>query len=267
MNQQEFDILIISLSGSHPRKSFQEKQATRLNLSIEFLDATTPETLDSKILADFTTAWARPLRPTEVALTHSHLSAWKRCLKAGRPTLILEDDAILCASTPAILADISLRPDLQLVQLETFNHPKILGKVPEAINIGNYRVRRLYRDRGGAAAYLIWPDTAEKLIESIQNSYPPADAAVDLAPGIRRFQIVPAVAIQAMKVSQDSSIFDEVASIATSNMRSAPRPRYGSKIKWIGFKMRRLGISMRLFKRRILAMKNGVEELVLYTGE
>ena len=71
----EFNIEIISLAGDHARKRFQEAQMLHLGLKANFLDATTPDDLPKKMMEKLTSAWARPLRQTEVALTHSHRAA------------------------------------------------------------------------------------------------------------------------------------------------------------------------------------------------
>jgi hypothetical protein len=68
----DFNIEIISLAGDHARKRFQEAQMLHLGLKANFLDATTPNDFPKKVMEKLTSAWARPLRQTEVALTHSH---------------------------------------------------------------------------------------------------------------------------------------------------------------------------------------------------
>jgi glycosyl transferase family 25 len=262
-----FNVIIISLRGPSPRKKFQEEQMAKLGLNARFLDASTPENLPFGILEKFTSAWARPLRSTEVALTHSHILAWKQTIKAGKPTLILEDDAILCTSIGNILHKLSSNEDLELVQLETFNAPKLLGSRRESLQLGEYELRSLYRDRGGAAAYLLWPQAAESLIKSIRYNYPPADAAIHLAPGIKRHQVIPACAIQAMNLSPQHPMYARVVGIASSSVSCIPRPRYVSKRQWLKHKLRRLKISFTLFKRKLFAMQDGTQVKVEFSGD
>lgn len=111
----DFNIEIISLAGDHARKKFQLAQMLHLGLEANFIDATTPNDLPKEMMAKLTSAWARPLREAEVALTHSHRTAWQRVIAAKRPTLILEDDAILCESLSSVLSDLSSTSGFEVV--------------------------------------------------------------------------------------------------------------------------------------------------------
>lgn len=262
-----FNVIVISIKGLHKRKVFQKRQLGKLQLSATFMDAVTPNDLAPSVLEKYSTSWARPLRKTEIALTHSHAKAWQHSIEINKPVLILEDDVILCDSLPSILQSIFLRDDLELVQLETFGEPKLLCKTPESLCIQDYRLHKLYRDRGGAAAYIIWPKTAKKLIYSVKKSYPPADAAIHLVPGIRRHQISPACAIQAMKVPKDSIDFERVRDIAPSSVSNVSKPDYESYTQWLMHKTRRLMISLKLFKRILAASFSAEYKKVYYTGK
>ena len=266
----DFNIEIISLAGDHARKKFQLAQMLHLGLEANFIDATTPNDLPKEMMAKLTSAWARPLRETEVALTHSHRTAWQRVIVAGRPTLILEDDAILCASLPEILLELSLTSGLEFVQLETFNVPKLIGKKRKKLKTLPYSIGRLYRDRGGAAAYLLWPEAAKKLVHSVKRSYPPADAALHLAPNIIRHQVVEACAIQAMHMMDiciDSCDWNRISEIAPSSVGVVPKPGYDSWPEWLKYKLRRLSISTILFRKRLVAVGFAEYRLVQYTGQ
>lgn len=262
-----FTIEIISLKGDHERKRFQAAQMRRLGLSGNFIDATTPGDLPSELITKLALAWARPLRHSEVALTHSHVKAWKRVISTNCPALILEDDAVLCASLPKVLSELSSTPGLEFVQLETFNAPKLIDKNLKNLRCRPYEIGRLYRDRGGAAAYLLWPEAAKKLVNSVKRNYPPADAAIHLAPNIMRHQVVPACAVQAMNVSADSPDFTTLGDIAPSTISLVPKPGYDSRFQWLKHKARRISISAILLQRKIIALRRGKYELVKYTGE
>lgn len=263
----DFNIEIISLAGDHARKKFQLAQMLHLGLEANFIDATTPNDLPKEMMAKLTSAWARPLREAEVALTHSHRTAWQRVIAAKRPTLILEDDAILCESLSSVLSALSSTSGLEFVQLETFNVPKLIDKNLKPIKTYPYEIGRLHRDRGGAAAYLVWPEAAEKLISSLDRSYPPADAAIHLARKIRRHQVVPACAIQAMHISAESADFDRVAAIVPSSISSVPKPGYDNSLQWLRHKTRRLVISLKVLNQRMVFGKAAEYRLVGYTGE
>ena len=263
----EFNIEIISLAGDHPRKRFQSAQMLHLGLEANFIDATTPNDLPKEMMAKLTSAWARPLRETEVALTHSHYTAWQRVVAAKRPALILEDDAVLCESLPSILSELSSTPILEFVQLETFNVPKLIDKNLKALDSQPYEIGRLYRDRGGAAAYLLWPGAARKLIKSLEKSYPPADAAIHLAPKILRHQVVPACAIQAMHVSVHSINYDTIREIVPSSVTIVPKPGYDNSLQWLRHKSRRFIIALVIARKKLISRKFANYRLVRFTGE
>lgn len=263
----DFNIEIISLAGDHARKRFQEAQMLHLGLKANFLDATTPNDLPKKVMEKLTSAWARPLRQTEVALTHSHRTAWQRVIAANRPTLILEDDAVLCESRPQVLCELASKTDLQFMQLETFKVPKLIDKNLQNLIASPYQIGRLYRDRGGAAAYFIWPDGAKKLVNSVRKNYPPADAAIHLAQGIRRYQVVPACAIQAMHIEAGSADFDRVADIVPSTVGTSPKSAYDSYIQWLRCKARRALISFTTLQRKMVSKKLAEYRLVEFSGE
>ena len=263
----ELKVEIISLKGDHQRKRFQEAQMRRLGLTWGFIDATRPDDLPEELIAKMTSAWARPLRQTEVALTHSHLRAWQRVIVANCPTLILEDDAVLCGSLPQVLSELSSVSGLELVQLETFMAPKLIDRDLESLNSHPYKIGRLYRDRAGAAAYLLWPKAAKKLVHSVREHYPPADAAIHLAPNIIRHQIVPACALQAMHVSKDSPLYNSVVGIAPSSVSTVPKPGCDNWRQWLRHKMHRLSISWILLCRKICSLRKGEYRLVEFTGE
>lgn len=263
----DFNIKIISLAGDHARKKFQIDQMRRLCLTADFIDATTPNDLSEEMMAKLTSAWARPLRETEVALTDSHRRAWQCVVAAKRPALILEDDAVLCGSLPEILHELALKTDLQFVQLETFKVPKLIDKNLQSLTAAPYQIGRLYRDRGGAAAYFLWPDAAKKLVNSVQKNYPPADAAIHLAQNIRRHQVVPACAIQAMHIAPGSADFDRVVDIVPSTVSTAPKPSYDSFIQWLRCKSRRAVMSLITLQRKMVSRRLAEYRLVEFSGE
>ncbi len=261
------EVLVISFAGPHGRKAFQERQLKRLGLPVTFIDAATPDTLPEEKLNRLANAWARPLRSVEVALTQSHVLAWQQIVHSGKPALILEDDAVLCNSTPDILDALMRKPGLEFVQLETFVSPKRVGMAAEALGVKDYALHRLYRDRGGAAAYLVWPAAAKKLLTSVEDRYPPADAAIFLAPGITRHQLVPAGAIQIMHLSPDHPLFGDAKGVGGTSVAATPRPGYTSRAHWLRHKLRRLSVSLRVFGRDLSGLGKSQNRTVDFTGD
>ncbi|MCY1126048.1 glycosyltransferase family 25 protein [Frigidibacter sp. RF13] len=242
--------ILINLTSASDRRAFQEQQLNRLSIPFVVLPATTAADIVPSELSRFRNAWARPLRATEIACTLSHRRAWAEVVAGGRPRLILEDDAVLSPSLPALLAELIDRPATEYVTLETYVHPKLLSRKKEPLGAEGFAISRLYRDRGGAAAYLLWPDGARRLLAATKTVLPLADAAIDLAPGLVRHQIEPAAARQAQFLPAPAVPFDRMG---TSIIFTEPMPGRGSGVAWLRFRLRRLRMSLGLLLRRLRA--------------
>lgn len=249
--------LVINLAAATGRRTFQERQLAERGIPGEFLAATAVTDVPAAEMERLRRTWARPLRATEVCCTLSHRRAWDRVAHEGRPRLILEDDAILAPSLAPLLAELLGRRDLDYVTLETYVHPKRLSPRAETLATPPYRLARLYRDRGGAAAYLLWPAGAAKLLRATERVLPLADSAIDLAPGLRRHQAEPAAAIQAMFLAAESAELAALfGAVSPSLITAETLPRYGSRAEWLRFKARRLAVSLRLGVRRLAAWRS-----------
>ncbi len=242
--------ILINLASATDRRAFQERQLNRLGVPFTLLAATSVADVAPAQLARFRNAWARPLRATEIACTLSHRRAWAEVLAGGRPRLILEDDAILSPALPALLADLIGRPGTEYVTFETYVHPKLLSRATEPLCEVGFVLSRLYRDRGGAAAYLLWPDGARRLLAATETVLPLADAAIDLVPGLVRHQVEPAAARQAQFLPAPPAPFDR---IGASIIFTEPMPDRGAGAAWFRFRLRRLRISLGLLLRRLRA--------------
>jgi glycosyl transferase family 25 len=247
--ENRLQILIISLASQTGRRSYQGRQMERLGLDFRFRDATRPDDIPQDEMTTRIAGWARPLRPTEVACLLSHRSVWKETAAGTSPVLVMEDDAVLSQRTPEILPILVRLGNVDLLNLETFRKKKFLGRRPTQVLEGYGAVFPLYRDRGGAACYLLWPAGAKKLLAYTETFSPLADAAINLAPGMLREQIVPALAVQEMHyVGRLPPLEKGIVSA-------------GSRPKNKGFMPRLLGRSLRLYISIRVAMIMGKHAL------
>lgn len=190
-------VLVINLASSPDRLAFQTRQCARLGLAFERLDACTTTSFDAAQFDAAAFRWERPLSPAEYACYLSHQSAWQNVLDADAPTLILEDDACLSDKVPAMLAALATRQDCDLVTLEARRRRKVQAKFGPEI-VAGVAIKRLYLDRSGAAAYVLWPAGARKLIAlAARRGAALADAHICRAFELRAYQAVPAQAVQA----------------------------------------------------------------------
>ncbi len=233
--------LVINLASETARMAFMATQLDELGVAFERLDATTPDTLSPDTKDRYWSKWQRPLRTTEMAAFASHRAAWQRVADGNAPMLILEDDAVLMPGVPAFLAAIEDLPDAELVTLETRGRRKLIARDPHP----SAPMHRLWQDRTGAAAYVLSPRGARKLLARVARAPGLADGVLCAAYEIQTWQAVPAVACQldrctaegiALPIETDSAIGRE------------PRPKVA---KSAAQTFRRFGSQFRMGLRRI----------------
>ena len=183
--------LIINLASETARMDFQRKQMEALSLDWERLEAVTPPTLSVPPEDPRWQRWQRPLRAVEVAILASHVMAWERVIAARAPRLIVEDDAMLAAEVPMLLRQLENETGLDHVTLEVRNQKKLVGGRHSSLPIW-----RLYQDRSGAAAYVLWPSGAQILCSRATTRPALADAIIATAYELRSWQADPALALQ-----------------------------------------------------------------------
>ena len=171
--------------------SFQRTQMEKLGLDWERLEAVTPHTLSRPSDHEHWQRWERPMKVAEIAILESHCKAWKRVDNSGIPHLIIEDDAMLATDAPLLLDKLEQESDLDHVTLEVRNRKKLIGH-----HHPNLPLRRLYQDRTGAAAYVLWPSGARKLLLRAVARPGLADAVICAAYEMKTWQAIPALAIQ-----------------------------------------------------------------------
>ncbi|MCU9846481.1 glycosyltransferase family 25 protein [Defluviimonas sp. WL0024] len=252
------EALVISLRSAAARRAMQEAQLGRLGLPHRLLDAVNAAGIQAADLARWQRAWCRPLRASEIACALSHRQAWSEVAAGTQPRLILEDDAVLGPATAAVLDVLQHRSGLDCVTLETFTLPKLLGR-RIAIGATGHMLAEVFRDSAGAAAYLLWPDGARRLLASLPGLLPPADAAINLTVGLRMYQVEPACAMQAIFLPRGEGITPEVAETTISN---APRPKVDSAGDWLRYKLRRLRVSAILLRKRLRGLGRSQKRIV-----
>lgn len=187
-------IIVINMPGAKDRLEFQQVQHEQLGLNFHRLVAFTPKTIPGDIPESYWQTWERPLTLGERACFLSHRAAWKIAADVG-PALILEDDAALATNIPDILRALEDQEDMDHLSLETRKRRKLLGKEKVPLAHGIVR-RRLYLDRTGAAAYVLWPSGAKKLLARAEKRAAIADGMICQAYELKSFQADPACAFQ-----------------------------------------------------------------------
>jgi glycosyl transferase, family 25 len=227
-------VLIINLAAAHARLNFQATQMQALGLLWSRIEAVTANDAVDTRDASYWNGWERPLRPTEKACLLSHMAAWRSIVDSGEPALVLEDDAVLSRETPALLQALRGLASAKHVTLEVRQRKKWIGLAVQPIAPG-LALRRLYRDRSGAAAYVLWPAGAAALLARAARRPGLADALICEATELESLQVEPACAVQLdMCAAYGIDVPSPAASFNTGD-RPAVHPR-----EWLGFRWRRI---------------------------
>ena len=209
--------LLSSESLSSSRYNYQKKQLESLGLKYILYEPILPSNLSIPFSDSYWQRWQRPLRPVECAILQSHQNIWRSVQLSGAPSLVIEDDVCLSRQLPDFLELLSLSLSAELVVLETRGRKKLLSR---RFHLSN-TLRQLYQNKSGAAAYVLWPSGADKLLRMTANRGMLADAALCNLKGKRVFQAFPPLAFQAdccERYGFTSPI------LSTSSVLSIPKP-------------------------------------------
>ncbi|WP_346425923.1 glycosyltransferase family 25 protein [Thioclava sp. F42-5] len=237
--------LVINLSTATARMSFMADQLNRLKIPFQRIDAFTPEMVMNYENSFEWSSWERPLKDTEKACFLSHVEAWKFAAAQDESTLILEDDALLSYQTPSVLNAIDEIEGIEHVTLEVRTRKKIISKVGRAIG-SKHQLLRLYQDRSGAAAYVISPSGARKLLARASKEVALADALICKAYELKSFQVEPACGVQLDRAADYgiTNPFNTVSQIDSG--KPTPITKQAS-----GFRARRIGAQLRMAARAL----------------
>ena len=186
------DVLVINRSVDSKRMAFQELQLNSLQLRCQRFDAITPDCLSPPKNDPYWTRWNRRLTEVEKAIFASHQLAWGVIANSSKPQLVVEDDACLSAEVPRFLKKASELANVDRITLEYRGRKKLVATELDS----RLSIRRLYQDRTGAAAYILWPNGARKLLLRSAQRPGLADAILCEAHELVTYQADPALAIQ-----------------------------------------------------------------------
>ena len=189
------DCIIINLETAKDRMDFMTKQMDKFTLKFLRINALSENDLILNNEQSYWNTWERPLKNTEKACLLSHINAWKSVVENNTPTLILEDDAFLSNDTKSVFKAATALQNVDLLSLEVRFRKKLLSKKREELYLG-YFYSRLYQSGSGAAAYILWPSGARKLIAYSKKQVALADALIADCKNLKSFQIEPACALQ-----------------------------------------------------------------------
>lgn len=241
-------ITVINLPSATDRRQFQCQQAKALGLEFDFKDAVHRDQVPTAIANSLAMQWERKMSPTEVACYLSHFQLWEQVASDNQPQLILEDDALLSAQVPSFLKEVEQLVDIDHISLEVRGRKKLIGdKV--IYTVVDTELRRLYLDRTGAAAYILWPSGAKKLVQLHRGKGAAlADAQICRAHQLKSFQAEPPLCIQ-LDCCEHYGIRSPMTTQST--ILNTRRDVDDHRGKW-RFKIRRILSQLRMARRQLI---------------
>ena len=237
--------IVINLATAKQRMAFMSSQLEALSIPFQRIEAVTPSDLpDPKYKLNWN-SWERPLKNTEKACFLSHLAAWEQVATDDHCALILEDDALLSHQTKTVFQHLATTGAFDRVTLEVRKRKKVVAK--QKISSGpSHSLLRLYQDRSGAAAYILSPSGARKLVERSRKQTALADAMICKSYELKSFQIEPACAVQLDRASLYGiqSDFQTVSQIDIAQL--GPKDKGG-----LHFRARRVTAQLRMAIRKL----------------
>jgi glycosyl transferase, family 25 len=237
--------IVINLDRATDRLAFQARQLAALGLQWDRFPAITPASLVPPRDSTHWQRWQRPLSDAEKAAYASHRAVWEIVAKGASPVLVLEDDALIRPAAPALLARLDAATGLDHVTLETRGRAKLVGRPHHDLPL-----TRLWQDYTGAAAYVLWPSGAHKLIARADRSAGIADAIICAAYDMASWQADPALAIQidqctAHGIAPPIPVTTSIGRIDRSIYDGLTHPAYRA------YRRRRIIAQLRMAVRRI----------------
>lgn len=239
----------INLAASRERMRFQAAQLGHLGLPYERLPAIEATAAPELRPPAYWDTWERPLKDAEKACLLSHRSAWEKVVAGGKPLLVLEDDAVLSDRVPALLDQLCAVNDIDFVTLETRGRKKFVAKEGYQ-GARNLPIRRLYQDRSGAAAYVLWPEGARKLLKRTEEKAGLADAVICAAYELSAYQADPACALQVDRCKH-YGIREPIDTASSIDADAPATPATDKPTAPLLFKARRAGAQLRLGFRQL----------------
>ena len=145
--------------------------------------------------------------------------------------------------------------------METRSRKKLIGRCAYPVGV-HFSLRRLYQDRTGAAAYVLYPEGAHKLLQKARRHGPGlADAFISSSYELNAWQVVPAGAIQLDQCEAYGLPFDNPFA-STITPAGSKRPAACSLFKLMGFKARRLSTQLKMGLRQLWVSRRADKILV-----
>ncbi|MBB3996328.1 glycosyltransferase family 25 protein [Aureimonas pseudogalii] len=241
---------VINLDRAAERWTFMADQGARLGLAFERVRAVQAGEIAEATARRLNGRWERSLSPAELGCFLSHHGLWREIAVGTAPVCVLEDDAVLSRRLAEALPMLAAFTEAEFLNLESFDRRRFVARTARPLGEG-LSVRRVFRDKSGSAAYLLWPAGARKLLRRAERGAAPVDAFLHGLAGLNAWQAEPALAIQAHLWARrgHGTAIDPGTSIQAPRERLPLTPenahfhrrRIATQLRLAGHHLRRLG--------------------------
>lgn len=195
-------IFYINLASRPDRRERMEALLSGLAITASRIEAITPETLPSEMVAACARApERRRLWPVELACLASHRVALQAIVDTGaRVGVVLEDDVRISRDFKRVVRAVAGRGDFDVVRIETFAD-RYRMRTPAIPLTDGYALYGVAQFDGGAGGYMITAGAARRCLDQEIDATCPADdwffnMQRAKPRGWRALQLVPAIVIQ-----------------------------------------------------------------------
>ena len=235
---------VINLAEAVDRMNFMAAQMDGLGLDFTRIEAVTPDMAMQAGSEAYWHSWERPMNGGERACLLSHMSVWRKVADGCRPALVLEDDALLSSHVAEVVKGAQDLEGIDHLTLEVRGQRKLVAPDAE-VTVAGHKVLRLYQERSGAAAYLLWPSGARKLLQNASRRAGLADAVISRSYELASYQLEPAGAVQLDR----ARVYGITPPIEARSTIGVARNADGER-KGLGFRWRRARAQVRMGLRR-----------------
>lgn len=165
------------------------------------------------------------LTPKEIGCYLSHMAAWRSCVAHQKPTLIFEDDFVVEPHFETVVnALVQSREDWEIVRLQA-----LCSSASNCVKkFSDFALVHNHSDPLGATAYLVKPESAQRLLDASTYIYEPLDHYIEhhQKHGQKMLAAIPYPVTVADPTRQTSTITDRPDRLPIRGVRKFCRSLY-----------------------------------------
>jgi len=199
---------LINLDRAADRRNYMMQKLSRLipNISVEramCVDIKSPHwSAPSFVQAGRWRSDRWSLSASDIEIFRSHIDCWEKAAASGEAGLILEDDLLFSDRFTEAIREMQKDTPFGVIHLDAVSAPLLLGA--RETQMDGFTLQTIKSHTASAAAYIVSPDTAARLLDGVRIERTVDDYLFDPTPsdrgarghGLPILQIEPIIAVQ-----------------------------------------------------------------------